>query len=129
MKKPEYIQYWVKTSEEDLSSMESIFISGKYHWALFIGHLCLEKILKALWIKSNKNDFPPRTHNLKKLAEEAQYILSEEEAALLLEINEFNLEARYPDYKQEFYKKCTKEFAEGYIGKIKDLYKCIANQI
>jgi HEPN domain-containing protein len=96
---------------------------------LFIGHLSLEKILKALWVKNNQSDIPPRTHNLKKIAEESKYALSEDESILLLEINDFNLEARYPDYKFDFHNKCTKEFAEGYLGKIKELYKCILSQI
>jgi HEPN domain-containing protein len=127
--KTDYIKYWKKTSEDDLSSMESNFQSGKYDWSLFIGHLSLEKIFKALWIKNNPEDFPPKTHNLRKLAGEAKYQLSEDEETLLLEINDFNLEIRYPDYKFDFHKKCTKEFAEGYLKKIKELHKCILSLI
>ncbi len=127
--KQDYIKYWLKTSEDDLSSMESTFNVGNYDWALFIGHLSLEKILKALWVKNNESDIPPKTHNLKKIADEAKYPATEGEALLLLEINDFNLEARYPDYKFDFHKKCTKEFAENYITKIKELHKCIASLI
>lgn len=129
MKKQEYIDYWVKTSKNDMLSMESNFNSANYDWALFIGHLSLEKILKALYVKNNESDIPPRTHNLKKLADEARHLLTEDEAMLLLEINEFNLETRYPDYKFDFHSKCTKEFAEGYIEKIKELHQCILRQI
>lgn len=129
MEKLDYIKYWIKTSEDDLNSMESNFVSGNYDWTLFIGHLSLEKILKALWIKNNQSDIPPRTHNLKKIADEANYPMTENEAMLLLEINDFNIEARYPDYKFEFHKKCTKEFAEEYMKKIKELHKCIVSQI
>ncbi len=52
--KQDYIKYWLKTSEDDLFSMESTFNAGHYDWALFIGHLSLEKILKALWVKNNR---------------------------------------------------------------------------
>ena len=129
MEKQDYIKYWVKTSEDDLSSMTSNFNSGNYDWALFIGHLSLEKILKALWVKNNPGDIPPRTHNLKKIADEAKYLVTEDEAMLMLEINDFNLETRYPDYKMDFHKKCTKEFAQGYINAIKELHQCIVSQI
>lgn len=71
MGKQDIIKYWIKTSEDDLSSMESIFNAGNYDWALFIGHLSLEKIMKALWVKNNTSDVPPKTHNLKKIADEA----------------------------------------------------------
>jgi len=30
------------------------------------------------------------------------------------EINDFNIETRYPEYKQEFYKHCTMEYTEKY---------------
>jgi HEPN domain-containing protein len=129
MEKQDYIKYWIETSENDLSSMESVFLAGKYDWSLFIGHLALEKILKALWVKNNLSDIPPRIHNLKKIAEESNYPLSEDESILLLEINDFNLEARYPDYKFDFHTRCTKEFADRYLGKIKELYQCILSQI
>jgi HEPN domain-containing protein len=109
--------------------LEAAFSTGNYDWSLFIGHLSLEKILKAFWVKNNADDIPPKTHNLKKIADEAGYPVSEDEAMLLLEINDFNLEARYPDYKFDFHKKCTKEFAGGYIIKIKELHKCIVSRI
>jgi len=129
VEKQDYVKYWLKTSKDDLLSMESNFRAGNYDWTLFIGHLSLEKILKALYIKNNISNIPPRTHNLKKIADEAQYPLTEVESLLLLEINDFNLESRYPDYKFDFHLKCTKDFTEGYMKKIKGLHKCIANQI
>jgi HEPN domain-containing protein len=129
VEKQDYINYWVKTSKDDLSSMESVFNAGKYDWALFIRHLALEKVLKAFWVKNNTKNIPPKIHNLIKIADEAQYPKSEEEALLFLEINDFNPEARYPDFKADFNKKCTKEFAEGYLKKIKELFQCIARLI
>ena len=129
MEKQEYIEYWIKTSINDLSSMESNFKSANYDWSLFIGHLALEKIFKALWIKNNNETNPPRTHNLKKLADEAQFYLSLEDSELLLEINDFNLETRYPDYKLDFHAKCTKEFTGKYLSKIKELHECILKLI
>jgi HEPN domain-containing protein len=129
MDKQEHINYWLKTSEMDLSSMETIHHAGKYTVALFMGHLALEKLLKAFWVKTHPDNFPPKTHNLLKIAEEAEVELNESEIAFLLEVNEFNLETRYPDFKLDFYKKCTKQFSSDYILKIKEIYKCIAGQI
>ena len=47
---------------------------------------------------------PPKIHNLVKLADLSKIDFSEEDKLFLMEVNEFNLEARYPDYKQLFYK-------------------------
>lgn len=41
------------------------------------------------------------------------------------EVNDFNLETRYPDYKHEFYARCTKKYAEEYFEKMKEQYKWI----
>lgn len=129
MKKDEYLNYWRETAAKDINSMQTNFDAGKYDWALFIGHLSLEKILKALWVKNNEGDIPPRTHNLIRLAEEAHMQLTAEETDFLLDVNTFNLETRYPDYKLDFYKKCTREFTSSYLVKIKEFYECIHKQI
>ena len=129
MEKQEHIKYWIETSERDLESSLAVFESGKYDWALFIAHLAIEKLLKAFWVINNENLFPPKIHNLAKIAEEANLELTNEEKSLLLEVNDFNIETRYPDYKLEFYKKCTKEFTENYLRKIREFYECTRRKI
>ena len=106
-----------------MSAAESLFNAEKYNWCLFIAHLVLEKMLKALFILRNDNKIPPKTHNLLKLAEKSGLKLTEERQIFLDEVNSFNLESRYPDYKNTFYKKCDKEFTENYFVKIKEYIK------
>lgn len=53
----------------------------------------------------------------------------EEQILFLNRVTNFNLETRYPDYKLDFFKSCTKEFAEENIKMIKDLYECIRVKI
>lgn len=120
MTKNEHIIYWLRGAEEDLSAAESLFLAEKYNWSLFIAHLVVEKMLKALFVLKNDNAIPPKTHNLVKLAEKSFLELSEETRIFLDEVNSFNLEARYPDYKNEFHKKCDRKFAETYLNKIKE---------
>lgn len=121
MKKDEHVAYWINGAEQDLSAAESLCAAGKYNWCLFIAHLVLEKMLKALFVLRNDNKIPPRTHNLVKLAERSQLQLSDEKRFFFDEVNSFNLEARYPDYKNEFYRKCDKEFTLKYLLEIKEL--------
>jgi HEPN domain-containing protein len=125
MTKDEHIKYWLKGAEDDLSAAESLFNAQKYNWCLFIAHLVLEKMLKAIFVLRNDNKIPPKTHNLVKLTELSSLDLTEEQLIFLDEVNSFNLESRYPDYKNEFYKKCDKEFTEEYLIKIKEFYKCL----
>ena len=118
MTKDEHIKYWRKSAQHDLESADSIFDSGRYDWCLFVGHLALEKILKAIFVERNDNNMPPQVHNLVRLAELSKVELDEEQKLFLDKINDFNLQSRYPDYNLEFYKRCTKEYTKDYLDKI-----------
>lgn len=128
MEKEQHIEYWLNLAAHDIEAAETLFQNKKYDWCLFIGHLVIEKVLKAFYVQ-NKDEFPPKTHNLVRLAENTSLFLSEEQKQFLMEINRFNIEARYPDYKQSFYKLCTEEFTEEYFTKIKELYKWLLLQM
>ena len=122
MKIEHHIEFWLDSADHDLDTAESLFTAGKYDWCLFLGHLVLEKALKALYVRDNDNQMPPRSHNLVKLAEKTTLPLSDELKLFLDEVTDFNLEVRYPEYKREFYKICTKEFCEKKLSKIKESY-------
>lgn len=100
------VKYWIEASKDDLNSAESIFKNKNYDWSLFIGHLALEKILKAYFV-STQNSIPPKSHKLDYLAELCGFNLNDDEIAFLKLVNEFNLGARYPDYKRKFKEICT----------------------
>jgi HEPN domain-containing protein len=65
----EHINYWIESAENDLKAATNLYDSGNYSWCLFIGHLVLEKTLKAIYVKSNNNSIPSKIHNLSRLAE------------------------------------------------------------
>lgn len=48
------IKYWTISSDRDYEAMLSNYKVKQYTWALFIGHLTIEKLLKALYAKINK---------------------------------------------------------------------------
>jgi len=51
MSKKKIIKYWVDTSDRDYKTMETLFNSSDYPWGLFVGHLVLEKLLKAIYVQ------------------------------------------------------------------------------
>ena len=128
MTKEEIIKYWENSSDRDFITMENLFNSRDYSWALFIGHIVIEKLLKAYYVQNVINAVP-RTHRLLQLAEKTDLPLSEEQKDDLLLITTFNINARYPDYKYQFYKKCTKEYSMTNIEKIKNLRLWLIEQL
>jgi len=118
--KDKLIEYWITGSDDDYETMIAMFDSKRYSWALFIGHLMIEKLLKAYYVKV-KSDYPPFIHNLLRLAEKAEMSLTDDIKKQLVTITAFNINARYDDYKMSFKKKCTTEFTEEWIDKLKEL--------
>ena len=129
MKREEHIDYWLSSADHDLDTAESLFAAEKFDWCLFLGHLVLEKALKALYVRDNDNRLPPKTHNLVKLAEKTTISLSLEQKIFFDEVNDFNIETRYPEYKQNFYERCTTEYTGNYFKKIKEQYRWLKSLI
>jgi HEPN domain-containing protein len=114
------ISHWIVTSDEDFQSMISLFNSKSYGWALFLGHISIEKLLKAVYVNKHKKH-APFLHNLYRLAELCEIDLTAEYSDWLDKITSFNINARYDDYKREFNLLCTADFTEEWIEKIRIL--------
>lgn len=126
--KQKLINHWLVGSEEDYKTMIAMFDAKRFSWALFVGHLVIEKLLKAYFVDVN-GGYPPFTHNLLKLALDAQLELTEERKFVLTTITAFNINTRYDDYKMSFQKQCTDLYTHEWIDKIKELRLWIKEQI
>jgi len=102
------VKYWQETAAYDYDTMKSLVKSRRYASSLFFGHIVLEKILKALVVNQTKAH-ALYTHNLILLMKISKVELNKSEIDLLKMVNDFNIEARYPEYKLKFYKFCTEE--------------------
>ena len=122
------VNHWIETSDEDFNTMLTLFFSKSYHWSLFFGHIVIEKLLKAFFVRQNRQH-APFTHNLYRLAELGGLEISDEYADWLFKITSFNINARYDDFKKEFYTLCTADFTEEWIEKIKKLQQWIKRML
>jgi len=126
--KEKIIRYWIDSAEEDYGTMLTLYENNKNSWALFVGHLVIEKLLKGLYVKVNE-DYPPLIHNLLRLAELCGLELNQEEKLFYATVTTFNINARYDDYKTNFRKKCTPEYTKQWVNEIKDKKEWIQKQI
>ena len=129
MIKQQHIDYWISTAEDDWGSVELLFNGKKYLQSLFWAHLVLEKLTKALWVKNHVENTPTKTHNLILLLEQSNVDLGEEKMRFLYDYNSFQLSSRYPDYLNEIYKVCTKQFTEIQLNKVKEIKKCLLKML
>ncbi len=84
------VQYWLESAEDDWPVVDHLIAGGDYHYALFFGHLHVEKVLKALVVFATE-EHAPRTHNLLILAERAGLTLSDERRQQLVRITAYHL--------------------------------------
>jgi HEPN domain-containing protein len=120
LNKDKLIKYLIESSDDDFETMTAMFDSKRFSWSLFIGHLMIEKLLKAYYVKI-KSDYPPFIHNLLRLAEKANLELTDDQKEQLVTITAFNINARYDDYKMSFKNQCTPEFTAEWINKLNEL--------
>lgn len=116
------MNFWIDSANNDYETMLILFKNKRYSWCLFIGHLTIEKLLKALFAKNHKdNPYAPRSHDLNYLCNKNNLILTEKQDVLLEEITRFNINCRYDNYKKSFQSMCTKEYTEQKLVNIKEI--------
>lgn len=115
MEKEELIAYWTKSAETDWIAVQNMFKSKDYVHALFFSDLVLEKLCKANWVKNHQSNHPPRIHNLIYLLDSFNLKMDQTQRAFLEKMNSFQIEGRYPDYKNTLYKMCDKKFTENIL--------------
>jgi HEPN domain-containing protein len=119
-------EHFIQSSDKNYETMLHLFESKDLDWSLFVGHLVIEKLLKAIYI-SVKKQYPPYIHNLLRLAELSEIQMDDEASIFFSTVTGFNINARYDDYKESFYKKCTPEFTGHWINLIKKYRTWIKN--
>lgn len=129
MTKEKHVAYWLDIAEKDMGRAEMCFKNKDYVFCLFCLHMALEKTIKALWVKNNEVNYPPKIHNLVTLISNLPVGFNEEDLRWLDDMNTFQLEGRYPDYVGKIYKRCTKEFTEGIMDRTKKYLECLIKEL
>ncbi|MEK6726973.1 MAG: HEPN domain-containing protein, partial [Deltaproteobacteria bacterium] len=62
------IENWIASGDYDFKTAVNLFKSRRYIYVVFLCHLAIEKILKAI-VCMRLNEMPPYTHNLNRLVE------------------------------------------------------------
>ena len=110
--------YWLDIVDYDLVTAEAMYSTGRWLYVGFMCHQVIEKVLKAYWCGTCEDD-PPYTHNHSRLAQGCGLWdeLTEEQKDFLETVTTFNIEARYPKYKEELSRRLSKEACRDIIDK------------
>lgn len=127
--KEKNILHWKQGSLNDLQAAVDIAsLARKNSHALFFLHLSVEKALKAFFVYKF-SAFAPLSHNLLMLCERCEIGLDEDQSKLISEINDFNLEMRYPNEIDELEKLATDSFTQSYLTNGAKIQKWILEKL
>lgn len=129
MTREEKVQYWLQIAAEDLDLGEFLYNSSRWLYAAFMCHQAIEKTLKAYWT-ATRDDAPPYIHEHRRLAElcDLYQKMTEEQREFLRQLKPMNIEARYPDYKQNISASLNKERLNYILQQTKQLQQWIHQQ-
>ena len=122
--------YWLDIADYDLDTAEALHNSGRWLYVAFMCHQVIEKTLKAYWC-ATRDDDPPYTHNHKRLADGCGLYqqLTTDQRDFIETITNYNIEARYPEDKEELARTLTPQACRQIIDETKQLQQWIKEHL
>ena len=126
MDKEEKVQYWLNIAEEDLDVAEDMHKTKHWLYVAFMCHQVMEKLLKAYWTATHE-DLPPYIHSHVKLLDGCGLLdqMTEEQLEFIDFMAPMNIEARYPEYKQNLAAHLNEQVSLDIIDKTKQFKQWI----
>ena len=114
-------------SRYDVETAKAMLASGRYLYVLFTCQQSIEKMLKALVVQ-NTGSFPPKIHDLVKLATIAKIDVENDQKEFLAKLNYYYLETRYPRELTEISKQIKKASAIEFYNNTKKMLKWLRSK-
>ena len=130
MNQEERVKYWLDIVADDLDTAEYLYAGGRWLYTAFMCHQVIEKVLKAYWT-ATRDDDPPYIHSHAKLLDGCglKDELSEEQLRFIAMMVPMNIEARYPQYKQEVAAKLNKDICKYILEQTQRFHQWILQKL
>lgn len=106
------VRNWVATSRYDLQTAEAMFKAGRYLYVVFMCHLAIEKMLKALLADKYPEELPPKIHHLINLAQKTAITFPENLKEFFQRIDHVSVATRYPEDLRTLSREFNKDTAK-----------------
>jgi len=121
------VRYWVDLSTYDTGTALAMYKTGRYIYVLFMCQQAAEKMLKALIVHRTKT-FPPKVHDLERLAGVCRLELPTEHAELLRALTAYYIETRYPEDVKKIARDIDRAKARDYLTRTKSWLSWLRKQ-
>ena len=113
---------WRELAAYDLGTAEAMLAAGRYLYVLFCCQQAVEKHLKGS-IVERCGIFPPRTHDLAKLAHGANIALDSGQDLFLRTLTKYYVGTRYPEEVRMLADEATRELSTRLLTQTKDFLR------
>ena len=113
---------FIKSSEYDLNIAQLMFDTGRFIYVIFMCHLSLEKLLKAIVAEITQN-IPPKSHNLIYLIKLSNIGLPKEFIDFIAKINNASIVTRYPEDFSRVLDAYPENVARDYLSITKEIHR------
>ena len=117
------VRNWVATANYDLRTAEAMYKAGRYLYVVFMCHLAIEKMLKAILAQRYPEDVPPKIHNLINLAQRTEITLPENLRDFFQRIDNVSVATRYPEDLRTLSKEFNQNTAKQILTDTKRMIK------
>jgi HEPN domain-containing protein len=111
---------FIASAEYDLQTAEHMLNTGRYIYVVFMCHLSIEKMLKALSSEAT-NKTAPKTHNLIYLIKLAGINFREDHFEFVSKLNNASVVTRYPEDFQNLIEAYPEDIAASYLQQTKEI--------
>ena len=121
-------EQWAEQARYDLDTAQAMLDSGRLLYVLFCCQQADEKMLKGV-IAKRTNEFPPRLHNLMRLAEHAGLEIEEEQLSFLGKVSSYYIQTRYPEEIETLSREVSGEMAREVLSKTEATIEWLSSMI
>ncbi len=111
---------FVMSAEYDLGTAEHMLKTGRYIYVVFMCHMALEKILKAIAVETTQNP-APKTHNLLYVSKLAEVTFFPKHLEFVSKINNASIITRYPEDFSKLIEVYPVDVVTAYLEQTKDV--------
>ena len=113
------VNRWIAQAQYDLDTPLAMLESKRHLYVIFCCQQAIEKAIKAVILQKTQK-FPPRLHNLLRLAEIAEIEIEEDTRTFPGELSAYYIQTRYPDEYEQIGKEIRDESARKVFQKTKE---------
>lgn len=131
MTRKEHIVFWDSQVDRDYDSALVLYRAEYWAQALYLAHLALEKVLKALWVKYNHTHgvTPPFENDLLHLVRATKESFSQEQKKFFKEMNANMLRNEFADFGETLDKKLNKERCQNFLQQSDEIITLVRQKL